>query len=480
MRIKEVIKYFLRFLILQIILTTTAIYYFDSFLIGDYLKGYEIIIFNLIEDRDRFYPIISNSLIKIDLYLGLLVFIFLIALYSTNFYTYVNELAFKEKKNNLEDFLSIYLLWTSFLFVFITLFRFTSVSRLYLFLFTFIVPAILVVFRNSEAISSVLGRSPSNENYLTVNLSSDSIFKNMRIMSIRNSLGNIKIDNINNYESIIKQIDEKNKNENLNLVVINLHDQSNISANLLKYLINLNKKILIISKNEVEFETYFLKRRDFISGNHLIYFNNDIQYGAKYIIKRGLDVVLSFFALILFLPLIIFVSIFILLTDGFPFYIKQERVGLHGKKFKMYKFRTMQKNAHLQRDGLDEFNERDEILFKIQNDPRILKNASFIRKYSLDELLQFINVIKGEMSIVGPRPLFEEDTKQYSTDYMRRLNVLPGITGLLQISNRNTPDFHTWYEFDMMYIENWSIGLDLKIIIKTPYALLKGINSKGL
>lgn len=480
MRIKEFIKYFLRFLILQILLTATTIYYFDSFLIGNYLEGYDIIIFNLIEDRNRFYPIISNSLIKIDIYLGILIFLFLITLYSTNFYTYVNELVFRKKKNNLEDFFSIYLLWTSFLFVFITIFRFTSVSRLYLFLFTFIVPSILVMLRNSELISSFLGRSPSSENYLTVNLSSDSIFRNLRIMSIRNFIGNIEIENIENYESIIKQINEKNKNENLNLVVLNLNNQTNLSSNFLEYLINLNKKILILSRNELEFKTFFLKRRDFISGNHLIYFNNDIQYGAKYIIKRGLDVTLSFIALVVCLPLIIFVTIFILFSDGMPFYIKQERVGLHGKKFKMYKFRTMQKNAHLNRDVLNDLNERDNILFKIQNDPRILKNANFIRKYSLDELLQFINVIKGEMSIVGPRPLFTEDTKQYSTDYMRRLNVLPGITGLLQINNRNAPDFYTWYEYDMNYIENWSIGLDLKIILKTPFALFKGNNSKGL
>jgi len=110
-------------------------------------------------------------------------------------------------------------------------------------------------------------------------------------------------------------------------------------------------------------------------------------------------------------------------------------------------------------------------LFKIENDPRILKGLNVIRRFSLDEILQFFNVIKGDMSIVGPRPLFDDDTKYFNTKYMRRLNVLPGITGLLQINDRNTKDFETWYKYDIEYIENWSLYLDLKIILKTPFSM---------
>ena len=118
----------------------------------------------------------------------------------------------------------------------------------------------------------------------------------------------------------------------------------------------------------------------------------------------------------------------------------------------MYKFRTMRKNSHQLRDSLDELNQSDGPLFKIENDPRIIKSLEFVRKYSLDELLQFINVLKGDMSIVGPRPLFDDDTQLFNTKYMRRLNVLPGITGLLQINERNTSEFETWYKYDIEYI----------------------------
>ena len=201
------------------------------------------------------------------------------------------------------------------------------------------------------------------------------------------------------------------------------------------------------------------------------YFNNDIQYGSKYIIKRFLDIVISAIGIIIFLPVMLIIAIYIVSLDGFPFFIKQKRVGLHGEMFNMYKFRTMRKDSHKMRESLNELNRSDGPLFKIENDPRIIKNLGFVREYSLDEILQFFNVLKGDMSIVGPRPLFDDDTQLFETKYMRRLNVLPGITGLLQINERNTAVFETWYKYDIEYIENWSLYLDLKIILKTPKAI---------
>ena len=180
-----------------------------------------------------------------------------------------------------------------------------------------------------------------------------------------------------------------------------------------------------------------------------------------------------------FIPIIVLLSIYIVLIDGYPFFVKQKRVGLHGQVFDMYKFRTMNKNSHKQRESLDDLNKSDGPLFKIENDPRILKGLGFAREFSLDELLQFINVLKGEMSIVGPRPLFDDDTQLFDTNYMRRLNVLPGITGLLQINERNTSDFSIWYKYDIEYIDNWSLYLDLKIILKTPLSLFTS-KTKGL
>jgi lipopolysaccharide/colanic/teichoic acid biosynthesis glycosyltransferase len=131
------------------------------------------------------------------------------------------------------------------------------------------------------------------------------------------------------------------------------------------------------------------------------------------------------------------------------------------------------------REELEELNKNDKAIFKIENDPRIIKGTEFLRNYSLDELPQFFNVIKGNMSIVGPRPLFDEDTKLFNEVYMRRLNVIPGITGLLQINERNASEFETWYKYDIEYIENWTLFLDMKIILKTPLSLIRG-KTKGL
>jgi len=476
MGFNKYLKYGIRFLILQGLLTSFSIFYFDRFLIGDYYDGYLIIRDNLLEDRDRFYPFISNDFIKSDIYIAIFIFLFLVILYSTKFYTYVNELTFSLDRKYFDEFLSIYLLWTSSIFVFFYIFRFSILSRGYLLLFTFLVPLILILFRNSEAISNFLGRSTSKENYITFNLEEDSIFRKLRIITFRNSIGDYTFNNVS---EIIDTVDRVNRNNNLNLIIINLNKSVELTEDVEKYLIDINKKVLIISKNRIDFKNIFLRRVENLNNYFLTYFNNDIQYGARYILKRLIDVVFSSILLIATLPLTIFVMLFILLKDGYPFVIKQRRVGLHGNKFNMYKFRSMRKDSHTQRAELENLNKGEGPLFKIENDPRIIKGANFIRDYSLDEIPQLINVIKGEMSIVGPRPLFDEDTKLFKQQYMRRLNVLPGITGLLQINDRNTSDFSVWYKYDILYIENWSIFLDFKIMLQTPLAMINK-NKKGL
>ena len=204
-----------------------------------------------------------------------------------------------------------------------------------------------------------------------------------------------------------------------------------------------------------------------VNDKYFYYFNNDIQYGAKYIIKRLIDIFLSILLLIVLSPVLISISIYIISIDGRPFLIKQNRVGLHGKQFKMLKFRTMKKNSHEMRKDLDEFNKKSGPLFKIDDDPRLLRGAKSLRKFSIDELPQLFNVLSGSMSLVGPRPLFDTETKLFNESYMRRLNVTPGMTGLLQINQRNTDDFETWFKYDLEYIENWSLLLDIKILLKT-------------
>ena len=487
MGISSLFKYSFRFLFLQIILSYLSIYYFNTYLLSDTACEQCVgnsfamqIDSNLWEDRNRFFPFINEELVTINVFLVLFIFLFLVILYSTKFYTYVNELSYSLDRSYLDEYISIYLLWTSSLFVFLTFFRVAHlISRGYLVLFTFLVPIILLLFRNSEFISSLLGRSVTNENYVTFNLEQDSLFRNLRIMTFRKSIKDFVDVNLNDSKLVIDNIDAINKEINLNLIVINVPKTFSINEDLEEYLINLNKKVLIISSENLKFQNYFLKRSEIISDYYLTYFNNDIQYGSKYILKRAIDIIFSILGIISLFPLILITYFYIFIIDGRPVIIKQARVGLHGKQFNMYKFRTMYKNSHEIREELQDLNKNDEVIFKIEDDPRIIKGAHSLRKYSLDEIPQFINVLKGEMSIVGPRPLFDEDTKLFDKNYMRRLNVLPGITGLLQINERNTSEFSTWYRYDIEYIENWSLYLDLKIIFKTPLSLLRG-RAKGL
>ena len=472
MKIYKLSKYFLRFLFLQGILTFITIWYFDNYLIGDYFDGFIKIKENLFEDRDRFYPFVTNDFIKIDLYLAFFVFAFLVILYSTRFYSYTNELTFTTSKSIIDEFMPIYLVWTASFLSFLQLFRFDEVSRFHTIILTFIIPIILVSFRNSEFISSALGRNPSKENYISFNLKTDSLFRSLRIMSLRNELANFEHTktNFKRYEEIIE---DYNKKYEVNIVVFDLSGIKNLPESFMKYLINLNKKILIIADLDLTFKTNIIYRSEKISNKKIIYLNNDIQYGSRYIAKRFLDIFCLIFFSIIYIPVALLAAVYILVLDGRPVFLKQTRVGLHGKNFNMYKFRTMTVDSHGKREELEGLNKHNGPLFKIQNDPRIFKGGAFLRKYSIDEIPQLINVLKGEMSVVGPRPLFPEDNKYYDQNYIRRLNVMPGITGLLQINERNTDDFNIWYRYDLEYIENWSLALDIKIILKTPFSLLK-------
>lgn len=477
MPLNKLAKYIFRFLILQGTLSVVTIYFFDNYLVWNQ-EFKEEIYRNIVEDKNRLLPFIQDSYISVDGLLLIIIFVFLVILYSTNFYTYVNELSFSMSRNRIGEFFQLYLLWTSYIFVAFFVFRFNNLFRGGLIIFSFIVPIILMFFRNTEFLSSLLGRTLTDEAFISFNLENTSKFRNLRILTFRKNRGNFTLSSPLNEDMIIETIDAENKKENINLIVLNLSETS-LGSTLEKYLINLNKKILLISDENMRFDNNFIYRSEFLEQKYLTYFNNDIQYGSKYILKRLMDIFFSFVILLITFPVILFISGLIYIKDGRPIVIKQDRVGLHGKQFKMFKFRSMVNNSHSQRNDLKELNKGQGPLFKIQNDPRIIPGVNFIRELSLDELPQLLNVIKGEMSLVGPRPLFNEDTKTFDKNYMRRLNVIPGITGLLQINDRNTSDFKVWYKYDMEYIENWSLILDLQIILKTPFAIfsnkIKGI-----
>ena len=476
MKINSLIKYLLRFSFLLLVISFTTIWYFDKYTFMNADHKYSIYL-KIIEDYERFYDFFPISWITLDALFVFATALFLALLYTTKFYTYVNELDFSYDNKYLDDYVFLYLMWNSYFFSILYLFRVDGLSRSYLIIFTFIVPLLLLFFRNGEILSNFLGRSISSENYISFNLDSDSNFKNLRILAYRNEKLAVKFSNENISETIINEVNALNKTINLNLVVLNLSTLKRLPIDLEEYLIKLNKKVLILSSNELIFHNNFIYRFVKIDSKYLYYFNNDVQYGAKYILKRIFDITIALILITFISPFLLLIYIYIKSNDSGPALISQTRVGLHGRKFKMYKFRTMYHNAHSQRDKLENKNKKSGPLFKIDKDPRIIQKLQFLRNYSLDELPQLINVIKGEMSLVGPRPLFEDDTDLFDKNYMRRLNVIPGMTGLLQINERDTDDFDIWYKYDIEYIENWTLYLDIKILLKTFKAVVEKSNA---
>ena len=193
--------------------------------------------------------------------------------------------------------------------------------------------------------------------------------------------------------------------------------------------------------------------------------------------KRVMDVVLSLLAIVVLAPVMIVIAIMVRLSSPGPVLYSSERIGRKGRTFRCYKFRTMVEDAEIQREDLLHRNERDGILFKINNDPRITKLGTRLRKYSLDELPQFFNVLIGEMSLVGPRPPLAAEVEQYEVSHLRRLEVLPGVTGLWQVEARQDPSFDSYISLDTAYVENWNLMLDLRILARTMGVVLGGTGS---
>lgn len=190
--------------------------------------------------------------------------------------------------------------------------------------------------------------------------------------------------------------------------------------------------------------------------------------------KRVTDVVFSAAALVLLAVPMLLIALLIKLDSRGPVLYSSERIGKKGRVFKCLKFRTMVRDADKRRAEIMHMNERDGVLFKISDDPRITRLGHFLRKYSLDELPQFYNVLRGDMSIVGPRPPIASEVREYKLNHLRRLDVTPGITGLWQVQARKDPSFDNYISLDVTYIENWSIWLDLKIIARTIGVVLAG------
>jgi exopolysaccharide biosynthesis polyprenyl glycosylphosphotransferase len=194
-------------------------------------------------------------------------------------------------------------------------------------------------------------------------------------------------------------------------------------------------------------------------------------------LKRVLDIVLSALAILVLSPVLAAIAIAVKMDSTGPILYTSERIGKKARVFRCIKFRTMVRDAEGRQADMMHMNERDGVLFKMANDPRITKLGRFLRKYSLDELPQFFNVLRGDMSIVGPRPPIASEVRKYKLSHRRRLDVTPGITGLWQVQARQDPSFDSYISLDVTYIENWSIWLDLKIIMRTIAVVFSGTGS---
>jgi exopolysaccharide biosynthesis polyprenyl glycosylphosphotransferase len=215
-------------------------------------------------------------------------------------------------------------------------------------------------------------------------------------------------------------------------------------------------------------------RAGYLGAIPLLEYYNQGLHGADLLLKRAFDIIASFLALSLLLPLMGVIALAIKLNSAGPVFYISKRNGKKGKLFNFYKFRTMVKGADQMLDELRHLDETDGPIFKIKNDPRVSRVGRFLRRYSLDGLPQLWNVLKGDMSLVGPRPPTPNEVAQYADWQLKRLEIRPGLTCLWQVRGRSNLSFREWMKLDLFYIENWSFWLDIKIILRTIGVVFRG------
>jgi exopolysaccharide biosynthesis polyprenyl glycosylphosphotransferase len=213
---------------------------------------------------------------------------------------------------------------------------------------------------------------------------------------------------------------------------------------------------------------------EFLENVPVITFSSAPEHAPSLLIKRVIDVLASASLLIVLMPFILLICLLVKMTSRGPAIYRQVRCGLYGRKFVLYKIRSMRDGAEDVLWEIKHLNEMDGPVFKMRNDPRVTSLGRFLRKSSIDEWPQFWNVLKGDMSLVGPRAPLPEEVREYTRWQRRRLSVRPGITCLWQVSGRNEVDFHEWMKLDLRYIDDWSLFLDFKILLRTFPVVLFG------
>jgi exopolysaccharide biosynthesis polyprenyl glycosylphosphotransferase len=214
---------------------------------------------------------------------------------------------------------------------------------------------------------------------------------------------------------------------------------------------------------------------DQVGGNALVSLHPHAINGSGASVKRLIDLAGAGLLITFLIPVFAVAATVVTLSSSGPVFFRQDRLGLNKKIFKMIKFRTMVADASTRQSELEDLNEASGPVFKIGNDPRITRVGRFLRRTSIDELPQLINVLRGEMSLVGPRPLPVRDYEGFSEDWhRRRFSVRPGISGLWQVAGRSNLPFDQWMELDLKYINEWSLALDFKVLLRTLPAVVKG------
>ncbi len=288
-----------------------------------------------------------------------------------------------------------------------------------------------------------------------------------KVIEAKKKNKSIKIlGNLNNIADIIK-------NNSIQTIIISGTEYKYFEVlEILERLKEYNVSVLLFPG----FFEFSMKRVDMreVGGVPLLQVANVGFSGVNLFLKNLIDYLLGSIIFIFFIPIYLIVGLAIKLNSPGPIFYKQKRLTKDCKVFYMYKFRSMYAGADKRLKELKDYNEADGPLFKMKNDPRITKVGRLIRRFSIDELPQIINVLKGELSLVGPRPPLPKEVKQYEDWQHRRMNVKQGITGLWQISGRSELSFEEMARLDLYYIQNWSIEMDIKILLKTIPTVLFG------
>ncbi|WP_019007120.1 sugar transferase [Cohnella laeviribosi] len=262
------------------------------------------------------------------------------------------------------------------------------------------------------------------------------------------------------------------QNQRIDIIYITIPSERKVIESILHSVYKYNVDIRIIPEMYDRMPTVFTFRKD-LDFPCMQIVKTPLR-GINILLKRIADICGSTLLLVLLSPLFLAIAIWIKLDSKGPVFFRQQRVGKNGVPFLMIKFRSMYEEAETMKGELAAANEANGPVFKMKNDPRVTRIGKFLRKYSLDELPQLWNVLKGEMSLIGPRPPLPQEVAQYTNYHWRRMDVLPGMTGLWQVSGRSDLDFESWVDLDIYYIERWSLALEMRILLKTIPVVIKG------